>query len=254
VKWPRIAIPLSFLLASYAQAFAQQITRIQIKTVYIGFAAHAEEEITIEKRNRHYYSQTKMVSDTAVCALLQAVNSRIIENLDLQNLGLTQEWVNQNANPALSDYVNKQRRTLSVEQKKHFLTTFTNLRIMTKLVDDYYASIWTDDHADIQIVVQTDEGKVIEISSDSQHEFMLPWRVSSVGPGTYWTWDANFSRAIAQLLPKNFPNRERIAGLCFRQVLSGMVIGNSAICDVPRREKTRGHDMPPTIGKPPRSH
>ena len=226
-------ILLSLFFSSVA-AFPREITRIHIK----GWLLGQKEELIVEKKNSHYYVQKKMVSDAAVRALLEAINSRIVEKLDPDNLGLTQTWLNKNARPALGDYLKHERKslkTLSSEQKQHFLTSFTDLQIMKKVVDDYYnARFWGDGVTSVEIVVQTDEEKVIEITSRSAKEFMLPWHISSVGPGEYFTWDRKFSRVIAQLMPRNFLNRERIAGLCFRQALSGMMMENIPFCAHPQ--------------------
>jgi hypothetical protein len=250
MRLQRLQTPILLsLFFSSAYIFPQEITRIQIKSIYLGLADAGEEELNIEKKDSHFYAQKEMVSDAAVCALLETINSRIIEKPDLENLGVTQTWLNENARPALSEYLKNQRKALSSKQKKHFLTSFTNLQSMKKVVDDYYSRYWTDDDPRIEIVVQTEEDKVIEITSSSQQEFMLPWHVSSVGPGAYFTWDATFSRVIAQLLPKDFLNKDRIAGLCFRQALSDTVMESSSTCVRPRVwEKRLG---PPAIGAAP---
>jgi hypothetical protein len=211
IRLKRRQIPILLLVFfSSAYASAREIKRIQIKSTYRGFAVHGEDELIIEKKNSHYYTQKRMVNDTAICALLEAIDpsSKIIEKPDLDKLGLTQTWLNENANSALSDYLKSGRKTYSLEQQKHFLTSFTNLQIMKKFVDEYYGNAFraTDDDPDIEIVVQTDEGKVVEISSRSQFEFMLPWHIlngfisSSRGSvGEYDTWDVKFSRVIAQV-------------------------------------------------------
>ena len=266
MRLQRLQIPILLsLFLSSAHVFPQEITRIQIKSRYSSLAYVGEEELIIEKKNNHYYMtdvvrddeklfprhvQKEMVSDAAVCALLEAINSRIIEKPDLENLGVTQTWLNENARPALSEHLKDQRKALSSEQKKYFLISYTNLQIMKKVVDDYYAPFfrWSDDNPRVEIVLQTDEAKVIEITSSSQLEFMLPWDVSSVGPGAYSTWDAKFSRLIAQLLPKDFLNKDRIAGRCFRQVLFDRLReSNSSTC-VHRR---RYGGPPPAIGEAP---
>jgi hypothetical protein len=225
MRLKRLPIPiLLLLLFNSAYAASHQIKRIQIKSTYVGWAHAGEEELIIEKKDGHYYARDKIVSDDTVCALLEVIDSRIIEKPDLDNLGLTQTWLNENARQALIDHLKKQTERSSPEQKKRFLASFTNLQVMKEIVNTYYEAHWTDDLPRVEIVVRTDEDKVIEISSGAQQEFMLPWHVSSVGPGEYFTWDASFSRVIAQLLPQGFLNRERIAGLGLRQALSGLVV------------------------------
>src|SRR5215471_1405469 len=227
-------ILLSLLLSS-SFAFPQEVTSIQIKSTYAGWGM-AEEELIIEKKNSRYYSTDivrdvkktitgnvpkEMVSDAAVRALLDAINSKIIEKPDLENLGVTQTWLNENAKAALSEHLKNGKKILSSAQKEHLMISFTDLQVMKKVVNDYYSPYhrWTDDDPSIEIIVRTEGDKVINITSESQQEFMLPWHMSSVGPGAYFTWDATFSRVIAQMLPEGFVNRDRIAGRCFREVL-----------------------------------
>jgi hypothetical protein len=182
MRLQRLQIPILLsLFLSSAYVFPQEITRIQIKSKYSSLVYVWEEELIIEKKNNRYYMtdvvsddeklfprhvQKEMVSDVAVCALLEAINSRIIEKPNLENLGITQTWLNENARPALSEHLKNQRKAFSSEQKKHFLISYTNLQIVKKVVDDYYAPFvrWSDDDPRIEIVVQTDEAKVMEIT------------------------------------------------------------------------------------------
>lgn len=81
---------------------------------------------------------------------------------------------------------------------------------------------WTDDYPFVEVRVKTQDGKVINLSSAAQPIFMLPWDIAENGRKTR-TYNARISRSIANLLPKDFTNRERLSGVDLREELAEKV-------------------------------
>jgi hypothetical protein len=67
----------------------------------------------------------------------------------------------------------------------------------------------TDDYPFASIDVTLDDGPHLKAETRSYYPFMLPWTVGEQGQQTY---NADISRALANLLGRKSPNRERLAG------------------------------------------
>jgi hypothetical protein len=78
----------------------------------------------------------------------------------------------------------------------------------------HYESAWSDDYPGHLVKIRFSSGRLITIRTKVQQAFMLPLRVSdSASLGESQTFDPRLSRAIAALMPADYPDRGRLAGL-----------------------------------------
>ena len=80
-------------------------------------------------------------------------------------------------------------------------------------IDRHYNSCWTDDCPSHLIRILCEEGRHITIRSDAQYAFMLPLKIAdSASDAQYETFDPELSRALADLMPEGYLERDRLAG------------------------------------------
>lgn len=149
-------------------------------------------------------------------AVRTAVSQPAMERITLDNLGVGEDW--------LRRVIAKERSRFEYAKptpQDAFLGVYgTRLQdcapradVMLGMLASYYdpQNWWTDDYPRVTASMTISSGSSVQLSSDSQKEFMLPWKVS-VGGEIRTTYDARVSRALTALLPLHLLERERIAG------------------------------------------
>ncbi len=80
-------------------------------------------------------------------------------------------------------------------------------------IDRHYNSCWTDDYPSHLIRISCNTERHITIRSHAQYAFMLPLKITdSATDAPYETFDPELSRALADLMPEGYLDRERLAG------------------------------------------
>jgi hypothetical protein len=81
------------------------------------------------------------------------------------------------------------------------------------VIERHYSSFWTNDCPSHLIRIVCDDGRLITIRSEAQHTFMLPLQIGDSGTGAFFaTFDPELSRALADLMPEGYLDRDRLAG------------------------------------------
>lgn len=144
-----------------------------------------------------------------------AATPLVTDHIDLENLGVSREWVERLAA--------EERARLEHEgqDEKSFRDAFgTRLEdcaprteVLRALLTSYYdpKNRWSDDYPEVRALMTLSSGATVELSSSSQKELMLPWRVTTRSKSRL-TYDARVSRALAALLPRDFVEGKRISG------------------------------------------
>ena len=216
-------ISLLFLSCIFSFAQTREVQEIKITSTWGGLGKPEKSELLIIHKPKGYFAKGNKIEKQLVDNLLDAVNEPEIKEFQATNLGVTQEWLNVNAEPGVKEYADYYYSVAAPNQKELYLSSFKNLQLIEKLLSAVLSGGWTDDYPGFRVeITESDASKTI-ISSNEQPAFMLPWEIVSAG-NTTKTYNVNISRAIVALLPKKFANKERLAGENLRRVLATSVM------------------------------
>jgi hypothetical protein len=150
------------------------------------------------------------VNPDAVLALIRALSAPEMPTPSLSNLGITRTWLEQRAK-AQAKHVGTLGEPNDERQQKFFHDSFTDLTLVERLLPHIVGASWTDDGVWVHILVEFSNGTSWTAETTGQPAFMLPWKCKAAGKATR-TFNADISRAVARLLPKDAINRDRLAG------------------------------------------
>ena len=163
------------------------------------------------------------VSRSAVDALVQALREPVLPTPELENLGITREW--------LASYANAESKSAGTigeandeRQQAFFGRSLQDWALVQKLLPGIVRSSWTDDPVWVQVRIVFSDGATWVAKTDKQPPFMLPWTCTSRGQRKR-TYNANISRAVAALLPKDSLNQERLSGVGMEGMIRTAVAG-----------------------------
>jgi hypothetical protein len=217
------AICILFLLAHCTLAQSGQVTQIKIVSSWGGLGPPTLNELTITRKGDSYHYSGKKVDPRLVDRLVKALNEPQIHEPDLANIGITQAWLNANAEKGIKEYAEFYYSISATNLQALYLSTFKNVDCMKRLLPSLYSGWWTDDYPRVEVEVTEDGGSKVIATSEAQQLFMLPWEVTSGGQKVM-TFNADIARAVTALLPKKFANRERISGEGLSRVLAEAVM------------------------------
>jgi hypothetical protein len=196
-------------------------SEIKISSYWGGLGAPQKTEITIHRKNGKYYLDHKSVESSLIEELVSALNEPVINGPDFPNLGITPQWLKENAVPAATkgaaNFVDAAQN-----QKDLYVNSFNDPELLHKVVPGMFQFVRTDDYPSTDIALKFEDGSVLTAESHSWYEFMLPWKLSRNGETTY---NADISRAVAALMPNKATNRERLAGKGLDVALAESVMG-----------------------------
>lgn len=213
------------LLASWrpgAAAPADAVASVQIEYEHMGLLGRSKEAFTITRDGAGFVrhgattgteapdfqeTQKKIEPAQINAALIQAlydaaVAPRVSRSQFFDEL-TKPEWLRANAAAA---YKTVARSTCSDEARRLFITAFESPASARKALARHFEGFHTDDYPSAKLVLTTQRGKTVELSSPSQHAFMLPWF-----RGKTEHWNAAISRALGDVLPQDSALRERLA-------------------------------------------
>lgn len=199
-------IILFFVLSIFnCQIFAQseEIELIKINSFWTGLAPTKNSNLVIKRKKDGFYANGKKVETRLIDELLKQINSD--EKQNLQSLGITSEWLNENAERILPENL----KNALPNEKELFLNSFRNINLVEKILPRIFGS-WTDgkgvttykystdDYPEFELEIRKRDGSTDKIASRQQTLFMFD--------------NPKLGKAIAALLPQKFTNRGRLNG------------------------------------------
>jgi hypothetical protein len=199
-------LALGSLLPVYSQ---NQVRQITIRSLWGGLGPHADTTILITRdQNRHQYMRDGQPVDSALVeAAVHALQAPLVSKPDPETLGVTQSWLNaQAASQRPTSFGDPGRPTPG--QRALFQKSFTDTKLIAKLVPELFESTHTDDYPGARIEIVFDDTSKLVAYSNSQFAYMLPWCVGAEKKASY---NPAISRAVAALLPAKTVNKDRLA-------------------------------------------
>lgn len=202
------------LLTVCGWAIAQsRVTGITIRSGWGGPLGSQEQTVSIRAKNGVLQSGSRRVAQSKIERLVSALRSPIINEPEPANLGLSPAWLDEQiADP-------KGRFRLEVanateRQRALLAETLKAPETPSKVVPLLFKFMRTGGSPWASVVVTFDDGRRLEAATHSYYSFMLPW---STGKGSEATYNADISRAVADLLEKNSPTRKLLLGSPFAE-------------------------------------
>jgi hypothetical protein len=199
---------LALILSVFAVQAPNNVREVRIHTGWGGLGTPQSADVIIRQADGRFLSNGKLVDASSVQALVAALDAPVIAKPDLGNLGITSSWLQAQATSAEQQLAGKFSEA-SASQKELFVTSFTDLATITKVVRELFGYVRFDDYPSAKVEVVFEDGSTLSAESDSYYAFMIPWKLSKKGEVTY---NANLSRALSALMPPDTVNRERLAG------------------------------------------
>ena len=202
------------LLLSTVTALAQNrsVDQIRIVSSWTGLGVGKQGGLVITRKAGAYLSDGVKVPEELIANLLSAIDAPVMAKPNLANLGITQEWLDANAEKAVMEYAGAYFSGANKNQQALYFSSFKDPKfIEEKVLPRLYGSRHTDDYPEVDIEITESHGRSIKVSSKAQQQFMLPWTIIRDGMELK-TYNASIARAVASLMPDKFANKERLAG------------------------------------------
>jgi hypothetical protein len=217
----RVVPILTLLVVLSGVAFASDtdVRQISIQSRWGGLGKPSNTELLIQNDHGMYRLDGTEIAVSTVNKFLVSVREPVMPKPSLANLGLTGPWLENNATAIVRDSRAKEGEDSTYweigggtpEQKSLFRRSYTDPAFVAKVLPELFRCCHTDDYPGVRVTITFIDGSTIVVSSHSQSEFMLPWKLESNGT-TAETFNSNISTALLNLMPKGATNRERISG------------------------------------------
>jgi hypothetical protein len=212
-----------------------RVREITIRSGWGGLGPPQDETISIRAKNGALAYNGKRVDQSKADALIAALRASIISEPDPSNLGVTPAWIDEQ----IADQKGRFRQEVArvtASQRTLLADTLKNRQKIERIVPALFRYVRTDDYPGASVEVTFEDGAKLSAGTHSYYPFMLPWSVGAQGEQTY---NADISRAVASLLLKKSPNKDRLGGSTFAYELvepPSVPLSANGTCLVPRIE------------------
>lgn len=203
MRWAIGSIICLVLLAFGVQGQEPAVSSITIDSGGSGLGPSTRLKLVVQSRGGKSYLGDEVIDPKRIDALLAALRAPALPTPQASNLGITREWLQQNAESA--------PRNGAPNQQALFKETFSDPEIIEQLLPFQFKFVKFDDYPTMQVTVTFANGQHWAATSNSYYPFMLPWIVNVSGQDRT-TYNADISRAVAALMPAGSFNRDRLNG------------------------------------------
>ncbi len=179
------------------------MSNITIDSEGSGLGPSTRVKLVIQTHRGKSYLGDREIDSRLIDTLLLAFSAPALPTPQARNLGITREWLHQNAETA--------PRNGAPNQQVLFEENFSDPEIIEQLLPSCFNFLKFGDYPTVQITVALANGQRWVAASHSYYPFMLPWTVNLTGQDRK-TYNADISRAIAALTPTGSFNRDRLDG------------------------------------------
>jgi hypothetical protein len=184
------------------------VREISIRSGWGGLGIPQHEIATIRAKNKTLINNGKRVDRSKVDALIAALRAMPVIKPDPSSLGVTPAWLKEQMGEK-KGYFQRESARGTANQRALLANTFTDSQQIERILPSLFSYVKTDDYPYASIDVTFEDGTHLNANTHSYYPFMLPWTVGERGDQTY---NADISRALANLLGRKSPNRGRLAG------------------------------------------
>ena len=131
------AICVLFLLQVSTVAQPSEVTHVRIISSWGGLGTPAHNELTIVRQGNSYRAGGKIVDAQLIENLLDALHQPAMSKIDLTNLGITQAWLDANAEKGVKEYAEFYYSSSAPNLQALYLSTFKDMAFMTRLVPSF---------------------------------------------------------------------------------------------------------------------
>jgi hypothetical protein len=195
-----------------------------------GLAPTPFESFT-DKKLMHFVMNHREITDDIPVAnnkikkFMESLQAEPIQKLDMDQLGITKQWLEEKAEAALDiDVLQKrlnknatpERPDLKLLEffdfpliKQWLLHRMTDLSRTTAVLKRHYQEPWYDDYPEIKVEIVFNNGERMSVASKGQHAYMIPWEIKKKTT-SFKTFDIRISQGLVQILPPQCPAFEKI--------------------------------------------
>jgi hypothetical protein len=188
----------------------------------------------IRKEGDTYRLEDKAVDASLIAALAKALIAPVNPQPNLDDLGVTPEWLKAHASSVAQRIAASTRMGKGPVHEEALQATITDLRVVAKAVP----SLFLREHSFcmdclmyrelVKIVVTFEDGSRLDARSSSDCPYMLPWHLTG-NPSGVIAYNADISRAVAALMPEDATNRRFLTGEYLDMALGGAVLAQAEV-------------------------
>ena len=216
-------ISLALIVAMFPAQAQKSVRQVEIHSGWGGLGRPSNAEVVIHAEKAGFVCDGKPISPAQINALVAALEAPRITKPEIENLGLTQEWLKHNLAHVENEMPGAFPNALP-SQRALFENAFTDQNKIADVLPSLFSFFRTDDYPHVAVEVFFEDGSTVEAKSNSQFSFMIPWQLS--GNNGQKSFNIAISRAVSGLLPKEGVNQGRLLGSGFASELAQAVMRN----------------------------